>query len=105
MNINQLTQAILKGDFDKDLGMISTAIKSRKAATKPTQTMSTIFDLDVGDTVRFNEFARPKYIQGTTARVVKVNRARVKIELDRAVGRFPGGQPVSCPPKIITKVN
>lgn len=60
-----------------------------------------INDFRVGQRVRFNSRVTPRYMIGKIARVTKVNRERVKIQLEGgAVGRFDG-ENMSCPISII----
>lgn len=68
---------IKQGKYDKQLDMIVQAAKARKEALQPQ-----IWEFSIGDIVRLNEQTRPKYLQGKTAKVVKVNRSKIVIDID-----------------------
>jgi hypothetical protein len=87
------------GDHDEHLDAIISACMLRQRAIGGTK----IFTLKIGDTVVFNERARPGYLQGEKATIKKINRARVVIDLHRPVGRF-GQRGLRCPVDIIDKV-
>lgn len=64
----------------------------------PTQT-SKISTLKVGDKVRLNNKANPKYIRGSTATIKKINHTRVVLDLDIPQGRFDKN--INCPVSIL----
>lgn len=68
---------IKQGKYDNDLDTIAKAVQARKQALLPQ-----IWEFSVGDLVRLNEQTRPKYLQGKTAKVVKVNRSKIVIDID-----------------------
>ena len=73
---------IKTGKYDGVLDMISAAIKARKEALKPQ-----IWEFQIGDRVKIVN-ANPKYLNGSTATVKKINRTKVVIDLDTPTGRF-----------------
>ena len=64
----------------------------------PTQT-SKISTMKVGDKVRLNNNANPKYIRGSTATIKKINHTRVVLDLDIPQGRFDKN--INCPVSIL----
>jgi len=56
---------------------------------------SGVIKFKVGDIVTFNSQINPKYMVGEKARIVKMNRARAKVQMLKPVGRFQGI--VNCP--------
>jgi len=58
----------------------------------------------VGDIVKFNLNAKPKYLFGVTAEVVKVNRETFKIKMLQGAGRFSKYGIVKTPKKIVDLV-
>lgn len=56
-------------------------------------------DFVAGDRVRVRGNVRPKYLQGATATVTRVNRSRVVIDFDTPQGRFHRN--VTCPPAML----
>ena len=73
---------IKSGEFDDQLDMILAAVKARKDALKPQ-----IWEFQVGDKVKIIN-ANPKYLNGSTATIKKVNRTKVVIDLDAPAGKF-----------------
>jgi transcription antitermination factor NusG len=73
---------IKSGEYDDQLDMILAAVKARKNALKPQ-----IWEFQVGDKVKIVN-ANPKYLNGATAIIKKVNRTKVVIDLDIPTGRF-----------------
>ncbi|HEY5054739.1 MAG TPA: hypothetical protein VII58_01175, partial [Acidobacteriaceae bacterium] len=59
--------------------------------------------LTVGDAVRINHHARPRYLQGLHARVIELDDQNATICLHQPVGRFTNGQ-VRCPPLTLDKL-
>lgn len=92
-----IEQSILRGDYDANLGNIIDAVKMRKDALAPKA-----WDFSVGDRVRYISGVRPKYLAGEEGIVSKVNRTKVVVKLDRAVGRFYGN--ITTPTSLIEKV-
>jgi len=106
---------ITMGEFDAQLDVMTAAICLRKTMLgKPTQSFmppivqrverKSIYDFKVGDRVRFNQRANPKYLIGTEATVTGRKRTKVTIKLDAAAGRFGGESNITCPTSIIDKV-
>lgn len=73
---------IKSGEYDEQLDMILAAVKARKNALKPQ-----IWEFQVGDKVKMIN-ANPKYLNGSTAVIKRVNRTKVVIDLDTPTGRF-----------------
>ena len=73
---------IKSGEYDEQLDMILAAVKARKNALKPQ-----IWEFLIGDRVKIIN-ANPKYLNGSTATIKKVNRTKVVIDLDTPAGRF-----------------
>ena len=73
---------IKSGEYDGQLDMILAAVKARKNALKPQ-----IWEFQVGDKVKIIN-ANPKYLNGSTAVIKKVNRTKVVIDLDTPNGKF-----------------
>ena len=82
MNIEELNYTLLSGEADEFLDSIVKAVKIRKDALKPQ-----IWEFQVGDKVKIIN-ANPKYLNGSTATIKKVNRTKVVIDLDTPNGKF-----------------
>jgi len=92
---------ILRGDFDKDLDKIQSALNSRKKILKQVRAATLIASVAVGDKVKLKNL-RPKYINGVIGEVKKINRTTITISLPNSVGRF--GSVVNCPANCLEKV-
>lgn len=68
---------IKQGKYDNVLDMIDKAVQARKQALLPQ-----IWEFSIGDLVKLNDNTRPKYLQGKQARVVKVNRTKIVVDID-----------------------
>lgn len=89
-----VASAIALGEHDHELDMIMQAASARRkdiAAAKR-------FELKRGDTVKFSDHIRPRYLIGLEATVAKVNQKSVVVDCpdDPAYGRFAGVRGVRC---------
>jgi len=87
---------IKSGEYDDQLDMILAAVKARKNALKPQ-----IWEFQVGDKVKIVN-ANPKYLNGATAIIKKVNRTKVVIDLDTPNGRFSSN--ITTPLGMLEKI-
>lgn len=99
MTITDLARAILNGDFDANLDVITKVIKERREA----QARVTFFSLRPGDKVRFRDGVRPAYLAGATGTLRDLRRSKVTVDLDKPAGRFNRG--IVTPVTLIEKVS
>jgi hypothetical protein len=99
ISIEDVIATILSGELDGQEDRIRAAMKSRSRVLLEDK----VYTLKIGDTVRFNSHARPKYIQGLTATVLKLNQSSVVVQMKGEAGRFTGSTP-RCPIAIVDKV-
>jgi len=92
---NTLLQDILTGKYDNDLCDIHAIVSTRMEKLRNPNTTG----FKVGAQVFFNNKVNPQYLRGMGATIVKVNRKRVKVKLDRPVGRFQGI--INCPTNLL----
>lgn len=100
--MNSICQTIILGGADDILDEISDALKERKAIINGAK----IYDIKIGDIVRFNTDTRPKYLQGFEVKVLKKNKKTVVVKIpDDAWGtkRYRGGE-IRVPLSLIDKV-
>lgn len=102
LTAQDLALAILDGKFDEDLDAITGAVRQRR---KQVDSIKLLF-CGPGDTVQFNSTIRPKYLQGLTATVVKVNKTTITVTCpdDPRYGRFQNSKAVKCPSSLFDKV-
>jgi hypothetical protein len=96
MNIEEINYTILSGEADEFLDGIVKAVKIRKDALKPQ-----IWEFQIGDKVKIIN-ANPKYLNGSTATIKKVNRTKVVIDLDTPNGRFSSN--ITAPLGMLEKI-
>jgi hypothetical protein len=90
---------LLCGDYDENLDSIELAIKGRRTDLAPR-----IWDFCAGMKVRIKG-ARPKYLNGSIATIVKVNRTKVVIRLDESASdRYTKWTNITTPLSMIEKV-
>lgn len=90
--------AIITGEFDNELDLIAQSIKTRKGMLQ----LAFKSTLKVGDKVKFNDQTKPTYMRGMLATIVKVNRERVMVKMDKPTGRFTGT--ITTPVSLLEKV-
>ena len=90
------TVPIMCGDVDEFLDSIILAVQQRRKDMAPK-----IWEYRVGDAVKLVN-TNPKYLNGVTATVRKINRTKVVIDLDKPQGRFYNN--ISVPLTMIEKV-
>jgi hypothetical protein len=100
--INKLLEDIAGGLYDDNLMTIMQALDARKSAKDSTNITSQNFR--IGSVVMFNSRVNPKYLFGRKARIVKINRVKVKILLNEDCGRFSSKRPINCPRDILSIV-
>jgi len=97
VEFDRLVQRVAELEASNDLMLLALSTRDEEADNN-----LTMKDVKVGDKVRFNDRARPKYIQGGTATVTSKRRTRVAIKLDQSYPRFTGI--IVCPLTILEKV-
>lgn len=96
MNAHEFSTMLYRGEFDEFLDEMTHAIQQRKRDMAPK-----IWEFQAGDKVRLVN-ANPKYLNGATATIRKVNRTKVVIDLDTPQGRFSRG--ITTPLSMLEKV-
>ena len=100
MNYNDMVLSIMRGEHDEMLDTLIQVCQNRKKDMAPK-----IWEFRVGDKVRLVN-AHPKYLNGHTAEIIKVNRSKVVIRLDEsASARFSKFSAITTPLSMIEKVN
>lgn len=94
-----LVAEILAGEHDGDFDAIRAAIQTRERMLRPAKANS----FCIGDEVRFNSHARPKYLVGVKGVVKKVNPSSVVVSIGADGGRFANSEP-RAPIEIVDKV-
>lgn len=90
MNAQEIVLAIIDGKFDANLEGFRTAVVGRQEILRKEKAMALIANLQRGDRVRFSTFVRPKYLQGKTGTVEKIENGKIFVQPDpgQYLGRF-----------------
>lgn len=99
-----LLDQIAQGVLDPHLTAIAQAIRARYELLQTVNSAKALAQLTVGDAVRINHHARPRYLQGLHGRVIELDQENATICLHQPVGRFTSGQ-VRCPPLTLDKLS
>lgn len=99
-----LLDQIAQGVLDPHLTAIAQAIRARYELLQTVNSAKALAQLTVGDAVRINHHARPRYLQGLHGRVIELDQESATICLHQPVGRFTSGQ-VRCPPLTLDKLS
>lgn len=95
-----LAQQIILGAHDADLDAAERAIRERRRILAA----AAVADVRRGDTVRFNDTIRPKYLAGLRATVERVNGKSLAVKVvaeDAATAQRFGYSTFRCPVTLI----
>ena len=101
--LTDILNAIEDGQLDDRLPMIQDVVNTRirdrrqKAANKARR------ELKPGDTISLTGI-RPKYANGKTAEVVRINRSRIVVRMLEDAGKFRKGQKVTVPAVCVEQI-
>jgi hypothetical protein len=98
-----LLDQIAQGALDPHLTAIAQATRARYELLQTVSSAKALAQLTVGDALRINNHARPRYLQGLHGRVIELDQESASICLHQPVGRFTSGQ-VRCPPLTLDKL-
>lgn len=102
MTVNEIVQAILRGDYDANLDHIVGAINTRRKTRRAEVTLSNLVALQPGTRVRTKGLS-PKYLNGLTGEVVpstgrrRDNDITVKLDHPFLAQRYAIGGNVNVP--------
>lgn len=99
MSPQDIIRAILDGDVDGHEKQVVDALNQRRRLANAHKALA----FQVGDTVRFNATARPRYLVGVTGTVTKVNASSVVVAIGPDGGRFANSSP-RCPIGLVDLV-
>jgi hypothetical protein len=99
-----LLDQIAAGALDPYLTAISQAIRARYELLHTIDTAKALARLNIGDDVRINRHAKPRYLQGVHGTIVDLDDHTATVCMHRPVGRFTSGE-IRCPPLILDKLD
>jgi|688.fasta_scaffold359841_3 hypothetical protein len=101
MHAEEIIRAIQYGEVDPNLRAIQKVVQERIKINAMVEMMTLCKD----DVVKFNQQIRPAYLRGMMAKVVKVNKTTVTVEMMDDHGKFPQGSKARVPATLLEKVS
>ena len=101
--VQAVVEAIAHGHLDDDddeLAVLGAIINERTQLLATARSVTTLASLRVGDRVRINHSAKPRYLHGQSGTVTGWAGQNVVVQLDQPLGRFTTGE-LRCPPLIL----
>jgi hypothetical protein len=98
-----LLAAVAAGNLDPHLPALARAIDARLHLLHTIESIDALAGLVVGDQVRINHHARPRYLEGLHATIVDLDDQVATISLSRPIGRFASGK-IRCPPLVLDRL-
>lgn len=98
-----LLDRIAAGELDPHLTAIAEAIRARFDLLQTVNSAKALAQLNIGDRVRINEHASPRYLHGIHGTIVDLDEQSATVCVHRAVGRFKSGE-IRCPPLVLDRL-
>jgi hypothetical protein len=99
-----LLDQIAAGELDLHLTAIADAVRARYELLHTVSAAKALAMLNVGDRVRINHHASPRYLHGIQGNVVELDEHSATVCLHRPIGRFKSGE-IRCPPLVLDRLN
>ena len=99
-----LLDQIADGVLDPHLAALADAIHARQELLDTVNSAKALAMLNVGDRVRINHHAKPRYLHGVQGVVVELDQYTATVCMHRPVGRFTSGE-IRCPALILDRLN
>lgn len=98
-----LLDQIASGALDSHLTQIAEAIRARSMLLQTIASAKALAELTVGDRIRINSQATPRYLHGIEGTVVDLDEESATVCVHRPVGRFKSGE-IRCPPLVLDRL-
>ena len=99
-----LLDQIAAGELDANLVAIAEAVRARHELLHTINSQKALAMLAVGDRVRVNPNAGPRYLHVVHGVVVELDQHAAVVCVHRQIGRFKRGE-IRCPPLVIDRLN
>jgi hypothetical protein len=99
-----LLDQIAAGELDAHLVAIAEAVRARHELLHTVDSQKALAMLSVGDRVRINRHASPRYLHGVQGVVVELDQHAAVVCVHRPIGRFKSGE-IRCPPLVLDRLN
>jgi hypothetical protein len=98
-----LLDRIAAGELDAHLTAIAEAIRARFDLLQTVNSAKALAQLNIGDRVRINQHASPRYLHGIHGTIVDIDQQSATVCVHRPVGRFKSGE-IRCPPLVLDRL-
>ncbi len=98
-----LLDQVAAGALDPHLTRIAEAISARSLLLQTIASAKALNELTVGDRIRINSQATPRYLHGIEGTVVDLDEESATVCVHRPVGRFKSGE-IRCPPLVLDRL-
>lgn len=99
-----LLEQIAAGELDAHLVAIAEAVRARHDLLHTVSSQKALAMLNVGDRVRINRQATPRYLHGVHGVVVEIDGHTAVVCVHRPIGRFKSGE-IRCPPLVLDRLH
>jgi hypothetical protein len=96
-----LLDQIAAGELDPNLTPIAEAVHARCELLQTVSSAKALAMLNVGDRVRINHHASPRYLHGV---VTELDQHTAVVWVHRPIDRFKSGE-IRCPPLVLDRLN
>jgi hypothetical protein len=94
---------ISSGALDAHLTPIAEAIRARYDLLQTVSSAKALARLKLGDHVRINHRATPRYLHGLHGTIVRLDDQYATVCVHRPIGRFTNGE-IRCPPLVLDRL-
>jgi hypothetical protein len=98
-----LLDQIVAGALDPHLTAIAEAVRARFDLLQTVNSAKALAQLAIGDRVRINHRATPRYLHGVQGTVMDLDDQAATVCVHRPVGRFKTGE-IRCPPLVLDRL-
>jgi hypothetical protein len=98
-----LLDQIAAGELDEYLVAIAEAVRARHGLLHTISSQKALATLNVGDCVRINHHASPRYLHGVQGVVVELGEYTAVVRVHPPIGRFKSGE-IRCPPLVLDRL-
>lgn len=98
-----LLDRIAAGELDPHLTALAEALRARFDLLQTIDSAKALARLTIGDRVRINQHATPRYLHGIHGTIVHLDQQSATVCVHRAVGRFTSGE-IRCPPLVLDRL-
>ncbi len=99
-----LLDQIASGELDSHLVAIGEAVRARHELLHTINSQKALAMLTVGDLVRINHHASPRYLHGIHGVIAEVDDHTAIVIVHRPIGRFKTGE-IRCPPLVLDRLD